>query len=96
MHAFLNLVDNVISLYIWILLMAVVASWLVSFNVINTGNRLVFSIVDFLHRVTEPALRPIRRFLPNLGGLDISPVVLILILYFVRDFVSEVAYGVHR
>lgn len=96
MHAFLNLIDNVISLYIWVLLMAVVASWLVSFNVINTSNRLVFVIVDFLYRVTEPALRPIRRFLPNLGGLDISPVVLILILYFVRDFLSELAYGALR
>ncbi len=93
MHAILNLIDNLISLYIWILLIAVVASWLISFNVINTNNRLVYVIVDFLYRVTEPALRPIRRFLPNLGGLDISPVVLILILYFVRDLIFETAYG---
>ncbi len=93
MHAILNLIDNLISLYIWILLIAVVASWLISFNVINTNNRLVYVIVDFFYRVTEPALRPIRRFLPNLGGLDISPVVLILILYFVRDLIFETAYG---
>lgn len=93
MHAILNLIDNLISLYIWILLIAVVASWLISFNVINTNNRLVYVIVDFLYRVTEPALRPIRRFLPNLGGLDISPVILILILYFVRDLIFETAYG---
>ena len=93
MHAILNLIDNLISLYIWILLIAVIASWLISFNVINTNNRLVYVIVDFLYRVTEPALRPIRRFLPNLGGLDISPVILILILYFVRDLIFETAYG---
>ena len=93
MNAILNLIDNLISLYIWILLIAVVASWLISFNVINTNNRFVYVVVDFLYRVTEPALRPIRRFLPNLGGLDISPVILILILVFARDLIFDAAYG---
>lgn len=93
MSAILNLIDNLISLYIWILLIAVVASWLISFNVINTNNRFVYVVVDFLYRVTEPALRPIRRFLPNLGGLDISPVILILILIFARDLLFDMAYG---
>lgn len=93
MNAILNLIDNLISLYIWILLIAVVASWLISFNVINTNNRFVYLVVDFLYRVTEPALRPIRRFLPNLGGLDISPVILILILIFARDLLFDMAYG---
>ena len=93
MNAILSLIDNLISLYIWILLIAVVASWLISFNVINTNNRFVYVVVDFLYRVTEPALRPIRRFLPNLGGLDISPVILILILIFARDLLFDMAYG---
>lgn len=93
MNALLNLIYNIVDLYIWVLLAAVVASWLVSFNVINTGNRLVASVVEFLYRLTEPALRPIRRFLPNLGGIDISPVVLILLLLFLKDLIRDAAYG---
>ena len=85
MTAVLNLIDNVVSLYIWILFLAVIASWLINFNVINTSNRVVYMIVDTLYKLTEPALRPIRRLLPNMGGLDLSPVVLILLLYFFRD-----------
>lgn len=91
MTAFLNLIDNVISLYIWCLIIAVIASWLVSFNVINTSNRIVYMIIDFFYRITEPALRPIRRLLPNLGGLDVSPIVLILLLWFVRDLIFDIA-----
>ena len=93
MHALLSLIGNVIDLYIWVLVLAVIASWLISFNVINTTNRVVYIVVDFLYRATEPALRPIRRFLPNLGGLDISPVVLVLLLIFAKDLLLEVAYG---
>ncbi len=93
MNALFNLIANVIDLYVWVLILAVVASWLISFNVINTTNRVVYVVVDFLYRATEPALRPIRRFLPNLGGLDISPVVLILLLIFVQDLLRDLAYG---
>ena len=89
MIAFLNLIDNLISLYIWIVIISAVTSWLVAFNVINTSNRLVYTVADFLYRVTEPALRPIRRFLPNLGGIDLSPVILILLLVFLRDLLIE-------
>src|SRR3546814_17111122 len=64
-------------------------SWLVAFNVVNTSNRFVYAIGDFLYRITEPALRPIRRVLPNLGGIDISPVLLILLLVFVRNLLWE-------
>ena len=70
MTAILNLIDNIVSLYIWILFFAVIASWLINFNVINTSNRAVYMIVDVLYKLTEPALRPIRRLLPNLGGLN--------------------------
>ena len=91
MIAVLNLIDNVVSLYIWILFFSVIASWLINFNVINTSNRVVYMIVDALYKLTEPALRPIRRLLPNMGGLDLSPVVLILLLYFIRDLIFDVA-----
>ncbi len=75
------LLYQVINIYIWLLIISVVMSWLVSFNIINTSNRFVYMVGDFLNRITEPLLAPIRRFLPFMGGLDISPVVLILLLY---------------
>ncbi|MGZ0247603.1 MAG: YggT family protein [Alphaproteobacteria bacterium] len=91
MTAVLNLIDNVVSLYIWILFLSVIASWLINFNVINTSNRVVYMVVDVLYKMTEPALRPIRRLLPNMGGLDLSPVVLILLLWFIRDLIFDFA-----
>ena len=91
MQALLNLFNTVVSIYIWLLIASVVLSWLIAFNVINTGNRFVYQVRDFLHRITEPVLRPIRNLLPNLGGIDISPVILILALYFARDLVFELA-----
>lgn len=90
MIAVYNLLNTVISIYIWLLIAMVVLSLLVSFNVVNTGNRIVYTIGDFLHRITEPALRPIRNILPNLGGIDISPMVLILALYFIRDLAFQI------
>jgi YggT family protein len=68
--------------YVWLVIASAILSWLVAFSVVNTSNRVVFMIWDFLHKITEPALRRIRRFLPSLGGVDISPVVLILLIYF--------------
>ena len=79
------LISTVIELYIWIVIAGIVASWLVHFGVINTSNRFVYLVLDFTHRATEPALRPIRRILPDLGGIDASPVVLFLLLYFLKD-----------
>ena len=89
MYALYNLVDTLIRLYIWLLIASVVLGWLVAFNVINTRNRFVYVIGDFLHRVTDPLLRPIRNLLPSMGGIDLSPIVLILALYFVRDLAFE-------
>jgi YggT family protein len=83
------LIDTVIGLYIWVVIASVVLSWLVAFNVINTRNSFVHQIGDFLNRATEPALRPIRSFLPNLGGIDISPLVLILLLIFIRRLLAQ-------
>jgi YggT family protein len=77
----------VIDLYIWVVIASAILSWLVAFNVVNMNNRFVLSIADMLYRLTEPALWPIRNILPNLGGIDISPVILILLLLFIRDVV---------
>ena len=82
MHAVLNLFLLVIRIYIWLLIAQAILSWLLAFGVVNRHNRAVAVIGDFLYRVTEPALRPIRAFLPNFGGIDISPIVLILLLMF--------------
>ncbi|MFQ5534570.1 MAG: YggT family protein [Sphingomonadales bacterium] len=91
--AFINLINNVVGFYITLVFISVIMSWLVSFNVVNGHNRFVYLVMDFLYRVTEPALRPIRRILPNLGGLDISPIILIFILWFIRDLLT---YGIAR
>jgi YggT family protein len=89
MYALLHLVDTVISIYIWLLIAQAVLSWLVAFGIVNRYNRVVSTIGDFLWRVTEPLLRPIRRVLPDLGGIDISPVILILLLWFLRNLMFE-------
>lgn len=87
MYALAKLIGTVITIYIWLLIASAILSWLVTFNVVNTRNRFVYVVGDFLYKITEPALRPIRRILPSLGGIDLSPVVLILILFFLRDFI---------
>jgi YggT family protein len=83
------LINAVIDLYIWLLIAGAVLIWLVAFNVVNTRNRFVYTVGDFLHRITEPALRPIRRLLPNLGGIDISPLVLIFGLMFLQQVLAR-------
>jgi YggT family protein len=87
MAPLIGFIALVIDLYIWVVIAGAILSWLVAFNVVNTNNRFVLSIADMLYRLTEPALRPIRSIMPNLGGIDISPVILILILLFIRDVV---------
>jgi YggT family protein len=89
--AVFNLLDTLLSLYIWALVLNAVLSWLVAFNVINTHNKFVYMIGDFLYRITEPALRPIRNIMPNLGGIDLSPIILILGLIFIRDLLIQYA-----
>ncbi|MBT3789830.1 MAG: YggT family protein [Alphaproteobacteria bacterium] len=90
MIAIFNLLTSIIDIYTFLLIMSVVLSWLVAFNVVNTQNRFVYMVGDFLHRITEPVLGPIRRFMPNMGGLDISPIILILALYFIRDLLRDI------
>lgn len=76
-----------IDIYKIILIAMIIVSWLIAFNVINTYNRFVAMIADALYRLTEPALAPIRRFLPSFGGLDISPIILFLILFFAQSVI---------
>ncbi len=74
----------ILDLYWWLVIIQAVASWLIAFNILNTYSRPVSMILDFLNRATEPALRPIRQFVPSLGGLDITPIILLLIIWFIR------------
>ena len=91
MNAFILLLDRIIYLYVWVLIINAVLSWLVAFDVLNTQNRFVNSVLEFTYKLTDPPLNYIRRFLPNLGSIDISPVVLILLIYFVRDLIRNIA-----
>jgi YggT family protein len=81
------LIGTVVEIYIWLLIAQAILSWLLAFGVVNRYNRGVSVIGDFLYRITEPALRPIRSFLPNFGGVDISPIVLILLLIFAEKMI---------
>ena len=89
MKSALILFDQAVSLYIWVLIINAIISWLVAFNILNTSNRFVYSILDVSYKLTAPPLNYIRRYLPNLGSIDISPVVLILVLLFLRNLVFE-------
>lgn len=89
MESVAELIYVVLDLYKWCLIAFVIMSWLIQFNVVNTYNRFVFSVNDFLYKITEPALRPIRRIVPNLGGIDISPVILILIIWFLQRLLER-------
>ena len=93
MLSLLNLISTVIQIYIYILIASAVLSWLIAFKVVNTRNQAVAMIADVLWRLTEPVLAPIRRILPNFGGLDLSPIVLILLLWFVRSLLYEMYFN---
>ena len=93
LRAFLEVVLIALQLYIWLLIAQAVLSWLIAFNVVNTRNQFVSMIWEFLYRITEPALGPIRRIMPNLGGIDISPVILILIIIFIEKVITNLLYG---
>ena len=89
MKSIFILFDNIINLYIWVLIINVIMSWLVAFNVLNKSNRFVYSVLDISQRMTDPPLNFIRRYLPNLGSIDISPIILILGLMFLRNLIFE-------
>ena len=86
----IQLVLAVINIYVWVLVASVVLSWLIAFNVVNTSNRFVHTIGEIVYRITEPALRPIRNILPNMGNVDLSPVALIMLLWFVESMLIQI------
>ena len=90
MKSIFLLADSVINIYIWLIIINVLLSWLVAFNILNTQNRFVFSVLDVTYKMTDPALNKIRRFIPTFGSIDVSPVILILILMFLRNLIFEV------
>ena len=92
MRAVLDVVLLALQIYVWLLIASAVLSWLIAFNVINTRNQFVSTVWDSLYRVTEPALRPIRERLPNLGGLAISPIILLLIIFFIQSVIVRYIY----
>jgi len=94
MRALLDVILLALNLYTWLIIAAAILSWLVAFNVVNTRNDVVRSIGRFLEAVTEPALRPIRRMLPNLGGIDVSPIILLLIIFFIERLIIYYIYPV--
>ena len=90
MKSIFILLDSMITIYLWIIIINAILSWLVAFNVLNTQNRFVFSILDVTYKLTDPALNKIRRFIPTFGSIDISPVILILLLMFLRNIIFEI------
>ncbi len=90
MKSIFILLDSIITIYLWIIIINAILSWLVSFNILNTQNRFVFSILDATYKMTDPALNKIRRFIPTFGSIDVSPLILILLLMFLRNIVFEI------
>ena len=90
MKSIFILLDSIITIYLWIIIINAVLSWLVAFNILNTQNRFVFSILDATYKMTDPALNRIRRFIPTFGTIDISPLILILLLMFLRNVIFEI------
>ena len=90
MKSIFILLDNIITIYLWIIIINAILSWLVAFNVLNTQNRFVFSVLNMTYKLTDPALNKIRRFIPTFGSIDISPVILILFLMFLRNIIVEI------
>ena len=90
MKSIFILLDNIITIYLWIIIINAILSWLVAFNILNTQNRFVFTVLDATHKITDPALNKIRSFIPTFGSIDISPVILILLLMFLRNIIFEI------
>ncbi len=92
MRAVLDIILLILQIYIWLLIAAAVLSWLVAFQVVNTRNQVVAMLGEFLFRITEPLLRPIRSMMPNLGGIDVSPVILILLILLLENVIMRYIY----
>ena len=92
MRAILEIILLILDLYVWLLIASAILSWLIAFNVVNTRNQFVAAVAEFLYRITEPLLAPIRRIMPNLGGLDISPIIVILLIMFIQRVITYYIY----
>ena len=90
MKSIFILLDSIITIYLWIIIINAILSWLVAFNILNTQNRIVFSILEATYKMTDPALNKIRKFIPTFGSIDVSPVILILLLMFLRNIIFEI------
>ena len=90
MKSIFVLLDSVITIYLWIIIINAILSWLVAFNVLNTQNKFVFSVLDATYKMTNPVLNKIRSFIPTFGSIDVSPVILILFLMFLRNIIFEI------
>tara|TARA_X000001036_G_scaffold234498_1_gene218950 strand:+ start:252 stop:542 length:291 start_codon:yes stop_codon:yes gene_type:complete len=90
MKSIFILLDSIITIYLWIIIINALLSWLVAFNILNTQNRFVFSVLEATYKLTDPALNKIRRFIPMFGSIDVSPIILILGLMFLRNLVFEI------
>ena len=92
MRAVLDIILLILQLYWWVMLIMVIMSWLISFNVINTRNQFVAGLWRVVNQLTEPLLRPIRRMMPNFSGLDISPIILFLLIFFIQAIIGYYIY----
>ena len=90
MKSIFILLDSIITIYLWIIIINAILSWLVAFNILNTQNRFVFAVLDATYKMTDPVLNKIRRFIPTFGSIDVSPVILILLLMFLRNIIFEI------
>ena len=89
MNSLLGLIIQIINLYKLVLLIYIIATWLINFNVINTSNRFIYSAIDVLYRLSEPSLRLVRRYVPTFGNIDISPIIVYLLLWFIQSLLIE-------
>ncbi len=92
MRPLLDVIIYLLDAYWYVVIIAVIMSWLIAFNVVNTRNNIVGMIADFLYRITEPVFRPIRNVLPALGGIDFSPLIVLLIIYIIRAYLHDYIY----
>ena len=89
MNSLLGLLIQIIDLYKFVLIVYIIVTWLITFNIINTSNRFVYSMMGILYRISEPSLRLVRRYIPNFGNIDISPIVVFLLLWFLQSLLIE-------
>lgn len=90
----IDLILILLNLFNWVLIASVILSWLVAFNIINTHNRVIYMVGDFVDRLTAPVLRPIRRVVPNFGGLDVSPLIALLAIWFIETLITRYRFAV--